>query len=136
MKANKERTILFIGGAILVLIGLSGSLWANANKPPTTTTTTTIEAKLTPPGDVILGSGSSCMRLGDAYSDPTMYNLKWDGYDVDFRNGVWYFNGSPIAVAEAEDEAFTACAIPSVIDTMFQYQSDAIAAGAKPVYEE
>lgn len=97
-------------------------------------TTTTVIEELTPVSPEI-GSGAACIRLGTAWTDPTMHNLSWDGYNIDYRKGMWYFEEEVIGASEAEDSAFVACSTPDVVDIISKYQSDAIAAGAKPEYE-
>ena len=80
--------------------------------------------------------GGTCLRIGTADSDPTIFNLEWDGYDAEYENGLWFINQIEIGGAPEEDAAFMACGPSWLIETMAQYQQDAIKAGAQPEFGE
>lgn len=67
-------------------------------------------------------SSTACVNIGPAATDATMRNMVEDGYDIDYRDGIWYFDQKPIGTARFEDESFEACGHPFDINVIRNYQ--------------
>lgn len=101
---------------LVVLAGCGGTTTA-------TVTTTTEAPQLVP--------SQACVAIGSVYEDddPIISNLRELGYDLDYSNGTWTFEGEVVGESEFEDSAFDFCGERIFMEPVIEERNHIINAG-------